>query len=334
ALFSHFALLSLIFAAWNVEASMAIGLSVPSVSAFIIFQSCLVFGGVGLALADLFYPKLRMSRTLLECGWVGVLSMFHMGSALGSLLGEPEADCHSTSDRNICVSASLLVPVTWLNAVIFLTYFLALFVSTMVHKSIYPNIWKRSIYSIQWYEQVPELPTKEKVVQDFCGGKAFDDEAIYAAFYHDDVEASVNRAKYSPRPSVDKLASWVDPSPVRRGIDPPFASQPASRRTSPTNSTAATLALPSFPHRSADPLTPSSGSRYVEKFRESSVLARAEGPAQYARHYHSKSNSSGLLPALALDFDQPIPLTRMSKWVKADEVHKHRSQGSGLLFAP
>jgi hypothetical protein len=211
----------------------------------------------------------------------------------------------------------------------------------MTHKSIYPNIWNRTIYSIQWFEHVPGLPSKEKMVQNFCGRAAFDDEAVYAAFYHDDIESAAIRPKYSLRDPADEPAPWAA-TPIRRGIDSPFATQPAQTssrrdRTSPTTSVSATptLTLPSLPDRRADPLLPSNGSRYVEKFRESSVLARSESPAQFTRHYHSRTNSTSLLSAFALDLDQPIPLTRMSEWVKAEDVAwKHRSQGSGLLFAP
>ncbi|KAF8201661.1 hypothetical protein BJ912DRAFT_511678 [Pholiota molesta] len=281
-----------------------------------------------------------MSQTLLECTWVGVLSVFQMSSAIGTLLGDAEGDCRLTSDRNVCVSASLLVPVSWINAVLFLTYFLALFVATMTHKSIYPNIWNRTIYSIQWFEHVPGLPSKEKMVQNFCG-EQHSTTKPYLRPSTTMTSSPRHSPQYSLRDPADDPAPWAA-TPIRRGIDPPFASQPAQTssrrdRTSPTTSVSATptLTLPSLPDRRADPLVPSNGSRYVEKFRESSVLARSESPAQFTRHYHSRTNSTSLLSAFALDLDQPIPLTRMSEWVKAEDVAwKHRSQGSGLLFAP
>ncbi|KAF8969976.1 hypothetical protein BDZ97DRAFT_1957691 [Flammula alnicola] len=142
-------------------------MSASSTSIFVMFESCLVFFCLVLAFADFFRPKARMSRTLLECSWVGALSVFQMGGAISTVINGPASACHATSDWNVCASTSLLVPTTWLSGLIFLTYFLALFVATMAHKSIYPDIWRRPIYSIQWFEQAQEPPSKEKVVRTF-----------------------------------------------------------------------------------------------------------------------------------------------------------------------
>ncbi|KJA27557.1 hypothetical protein HYPSUDRAFT_35474 [Hypholoma sublateritium FD-334 SS-4] len=316
-LFFNFALLSLIFAAWNVNASIAVGIPTSSASIFIIFQSCLVFFGVTLALADIFHPEARMSRTTVECTWVGVLAIFQMGGAIGAVIASKGSACSIDADHNICVSASLLIPTAWLSALLFMTYFLALFIATITHKGIYPDIWQRTVYSVQWFESPRAAPPREKGALDSYTGSVFDDKDVYAAFYHD---PEAHRPKYREEP-----APWAT-SPGRRGIDPPFARKPHG--TSPASSP--TIAIPD---RSADPsLSPGGGARSIEKFREANVLARAEGAAEFTRHQHTRTGS---FPLSVLDLDQPIPLTRLSEWVRAtDLADARRSEGgSGALFS-
>ena len=200
-----------------------------------------------------------------------------------------------------------------------MTYFLALFIATITHKSIYPDIWQRTIYSIQWFEAPRTAPPLEKGALDAYTGSLFDDKDVYAAFYHD---PEARKPIYRDEP-----APWAT-SPGRRGIDPPFARKPLG--TSPASSSPAIA----VPDRSADPsLSPgSAGGRAIEKFREANVLARPEGAAEFTRHHHTRTGS---FPLSALDLDQPIPLTRLSEWVRATDLTDARRSGGapGVLFS-
>lgn len=99
ALLTNFAFLTLIFASWNVHATQSLGLKATSTSIFVIFESCLTFACVILsvfffvdtepqpdasfsALVDFVRPKVMTSRTMFECIWVGVLSIFQMGTSI------------------------------------------------------------------------------------------------------------------------------------------------------------------------------------------------------------------------------------------------------------
>lgn len=198
-----------------------------------------------------------------------------------------------------------------------MTYFLALFIATITHRSIYPDIWQRTVYSIQWFDAPRAAPPREKGALDSYTGSLFDDKDVYAAFYHD---PEARRPTYRDEP-----APWAT-SPGRRGIDPPFARKPHG----------ASLASPviAVPDRSADPsLSPGGGGgRAIEKFREANVLARAEGAAEFTRHQHTRTAS---FPLSVLDLDQPIPLTKLSEWVRATDLADARRSagGPGILFS-
>lgn len=307
-----FTFLSLIFASWNVNSTLSVGHSVPSTSIFIIFQSCLVFFCVALALVDLFNPRAEASRVLLECVWSGVLSMCHLGAAISTTVNGPSLACKVTSDWTVCASASLLVPVTWLNSVVSLAYFFTLFITTMAHKTLYPDIWMRTVYSINWFGQPPESPSSEKVVQDFLGCSPCLDDPYFD--HYDDIGSTAMRKKnYRIRDSVEEAIPWAS-APIRRGIDPPFV-RPGQLSSRSSPSLPPRLDLPSYPNRSVGTIG-SAGSRYLEKFRESSVLSRTETPAQYTTHYLSHKDS---FPISVADLDQPIPLPRRSEWIKADK---------------
>lgn len=223
-----------------------------------------------------------------------------------------------------------------------MSYFLAVFVATMCHKAIYPDIWKRTIYSIQWFDAAAPEPLVEKGTRHSYTGSTFDEYDVFAAFYHDP-EAPGNRQARDT--SLDP-APWAVPG--RRGIDHPFQRNPAQPwRLSPTTTTSPAPPqlppkdlvlplLPAFPGRSADPFAsmfsvppPASGSRFVEKFRESSVLARGESPEEFAKRYHARTSS---FPLSVLDLDQPIPLTKLSEWVKVNDKGRY-DVPRGTLFS-
>ncbi|KDR81512.1 hypothetical protein GALMADRAFT_239506 [Galerina marginata CBS 339.88] len=314
ALSGNLAFLSLTFAAWNINASLSANLSVPSTSVFVIFESCLFFICVTLALAEFFRPKGRISYTAIECCWVGVLSLFQTGAAISSTIDGPALACHSSANWAVCASSLLLVPSTWLSSIFSLTYFLALFVTIMAHKSLYPDIWTRTIYTIEWFGQPQDRVSKEKIVQDFFRGRPSSKSDPFQEYY-EDIESTAGRKKlYAIRNSVEELTPWAPPLNVRRGIDHPFTRpQGQTSNASSPIKPALNLTLPSFPDRSATIGT--AGSRYLEKFRESTVLSRPESSKQFTKHYHAHNNSFALSVA---DLDKPIPLPRLSEWIRAD----------------
>jgi len=204
-----------------------------------------------------------------------------------------------------------LIPVTWLSSVLSLAYFLALFTTTMAHKHFYPDIWKRTVYSIDWFGQPQELPSSEKVVQNFLGSSPHHDNPYFD--YYDDIGSTAVRKKlHRIRDSIEE-AIPSGGAPIRRGIDPPFA-RPKQTSSYSLPSPPPRLDLPSYPNRSADAIG-TAGSRYLEKFRESSVLSRTESLTQYTTHYLTHRDS---FASFVADLDKPIPLPRRSEWIKAD----------------
>jgi len=310
ALLCCLAFLSLIFASWNINASLSAGLSASSTSAFVIFESCVLFTCATLTLVEFFRPVGVISYIAIECSWIGILSLFQMGTAISATVNGPVIACHTSSTWGVCASSSLLVPTTWLSSITFLTYFFAVFLTTMAHRHLYPDIWRRKISTIEWFGQPSERSSKEKTIQDFFRGSPHHEDPYYD--YYEDVESTPARKKlYAIRDSVEVSTPWA-PLNVRRGIDHPF-SRPEGQKLNCSSPAQQSLALPLLPSKSAGVGT--AGSRYVEKFRESSVLSRSESSAQYTKHYHADKN---LFPPSVADLDKPIPLPEVSEWIRAD----------------
>lgn len=166
------------------------------------------------------------------------------------------------------------------------------------------------MYNVEWFGNTEERPSNEKTVLDFLRGRRSCDinEDPYRDFY-EDIECTAARKKhYAIRDSL------AESTPLRRGIDDPFPRPGTnSNRSSPTLKL--NLDFPSFPGKSLG--LGISGSRYVEKFRESGVLSRSETPGQYTTHYHAQKSS---FPSYVADLDKPIPLPELSEWIRADAL--------------
>lgn len=213
-------------------------------------------------------------------------------------------------------------------------YFLVLFIAAMAHKTIYPHIWTLPVHSVQWFDRgadAPLPPPKEKrdkaVNLEASPSQAprYEQEDPYADWY-EDVESSANRKKMYPiRNSVEENIPWGPhwtPPQIRRGIDQPFSTQPSTARSSPA-AALNNVSLPSLPPPSAK-----SGSRYIERFRDSlqffSSGNKSDGPARpppdvppklFAKHYHAHKTS---FPESVDNDDNPIPLPHLSEWIRAD----------------
>ncbi|KAF8797932.1 hypothetical protein BYT27DRAFT_7203618 [Phlegmacium glaucopus] len=304
ALLSNLALLQVIFASWNISASLSIGLSAPSTSVFIILESCVLFFCVAFIMADFLCSGGRRSRILLECSWVGIMSLFQIGVAISSTATGPGMVCYTSLEWSVCASSSLLVPSTWLSSILFLAYFLTLFITTMAHRYLYPDIWKRSMYGVAWFGRSHEIISK--------------DVDPYIDHYADIESSSARKRLYPISDPIENVAPWAT-NRVRRGVDPPFSRQPikgtSSNRSSPTGSTSdLSNSFPSYPNKSAKVDT---GSRFIEKFRESTLLARSESLEHFVANYQTRQDS---FPPSVLDVDAPIPLPRLSEWVRADAL--------------
>jgi len=307
ALLSNLALLQLIFASWNISATLSMGYSASSTSVIIILESCIFFFCVACTLADFVWCKGRKSRILVECNWVGIMSLFQIGSAMRSTVNGPGMACHTSLEWNVCASSLLLVPSTWLSSMLFLTYFLALFMTTMAHKCLYSDIWRRSVYEVVWFGPSHEIPLKSNAINHL------DIDPYIDPYYEDIEDSSVREQPYTIYEPIEKTPPLAT-NHIRRGIDPPFALQPKSTRSNRSSSAVSNSSLPSYPNKSAKSET---GSRFIEKFRESTLLARSESLEHFVAKYQARQDS---FPPSVADADAPIPLTRLSEWVRADAL--------------
>lgn len=171
--------------------------------------------------------------------------------------------------------------------------------TTMSHTQMCPDIWSETVFSVNWFNHRDTILSLEK------GGEM-------SASDIDGVMASKSCLKLSD--DCEK-APWAQGTNIRRGIDSPFkqpsplSSARSSRVTTPTS-------LPVAPLRIQARST--AGSRFIEKFRESKILSRSETPSQYGLHFE---NRVAPFPPRVEDHDLPIPLPRLSEWIRADAIN-------------
>jgi len=160
----------------------------------------------------------------------------------------------------------------------------------MAHKPMYPKIWSAPASSVDWF--VHRTLQADSLENDSW------------TRYLGDIEASAGqkqRFDTIPALRIIEKAPWAQD--IRRGVDDPFAVKAESDVASESRSTTPSklnAALPPLPLRVAPK---SAGSRFIERFRESQITTRT-GPTPF--------------PHRVEDHDQPIPLPRWSKWVRAD----------------
>jgi len=326
ALLSNLALLQVIFASWNINAGLSMTHSAPSISIFVISQSCMLFFSLAFALADFVWSRGRNSRILLECSWVGAMSLFQIGTAIGITITGPGTACNTLLEWNFCASSSLLIPSTWLSSMLFLAYFLTLFMFTMAHKDLYSDIWRRSVYEIVWFGRPQDTFSKDNVtgrlsedIENSSAQKQHSDpisiSVVQITSVEDiDLENSLAQKRLSDATSNSVVeTSSVAPkstNSVRRGIDAPFSRQ-CSHRSSPTISS---VTLPSCLKKRANS---DDGSRFIETFRESRMLARPQSSEHVVANHQ---NHKGPFPPTVMNVDVPIPLPCLSEWVRADAL--------------
>jgi len=199
----------------------------------------------------------------------------------------------------------------------------------MAHRNIYPDIWTQSLYEIEWFGQ-PPLPVKKgQVVQEFLQ-KGSNSSVVPPSYcLYDDIEYEPSRKEIFRHNDIEEAAPWLSPG-IRRGVDKPFVTKPSHLGGTPTTMASFPPTLPlSLPNRTATlNSTWTNGSRFIERFRDSTVLARPETTSQFSSHYHAKKDSSSF-PRSVDDVDQPIPLPRLSKWISADGRQVNGAGGRG-----
>jgi len=255
---------------------------------------------LALALVDFVWARGGKLPIFLECFGVGIMSLFQIGTAIGTTIAGPGMACHTSLEWNVCASSLLLVPSTWFSSILFLAYFLALFMATVAHKHLYSNIWRRSIYGIVWFGQTHEISSKGN-----DAGRLNVDNC-------EDVEnSSARKQSFLISPPIEHTPPKAMNSVVRRGVDAPFSRKQNGTGSNSPSRIVSTITLPSFPNKSAKP---ENGSRFIEKFRES---ARSESFAHFVANQVTKD-------PFPLDIDAPIPLPRLSEWVGADALKGFR----------
>lgn len=169
----------------------------------------------------------------------------------------------------------------------------------MAHSRVQADVWHKTVYSVEWFNE-PNLPT-------FSVKRDEHSESVCSRLT-DDVESC-------REPTYDRdRAPWSRLSNIRRGVDTPFKRQGPT--SSVRNSTsAAIVSLPIVPHNAQGRAT--SGSRFIEKFRESQLIFRSENPMPCVNHSMIRQDP---FPLKIDNHDLPIPLPRLSEWIRADAV--------------
>ncbi|KAJ7109271.1 hypothetical protein C8R44DRAFT_281569 [Mycena epipterygia] len=297
---THLHLLVLVAAAWNVNSTQASGRPLPVAALCLILTSLTFFilvslGGIAWCFK---LPSPLIASLKFECGWSVLLLVLQLAATIGATVHLPP----SGSASAVSTSHSFLVPAAWLATVIALAYVACLLGAVMAHKPMYPEIWSASASSVDWF------------VHRTLNADSLDDDSWTR--YLSDIESSAARKQRfgtSPPDSgaTEKLAEkapWAQN--IRRGVDEPFALKPESDAGSEVHSTAPSklnAALPFLPLRVEVKGKPT-GSRFIERFRESQAIARS-----------SKQFGGDVAPFPhgVEDHNKPIPLPRWSSWIRA-----------------
>jgi hypothetical protein len=305
-------LIDLIFASWNASAAVNANLSLPGASIFLIFNAIASIFFLGLGLLELVAPKLAGSSVAFESSWSAILSLAHIGAAIGTTISAA-VFIRETSEFAVIASSLLLIPTTWLSSLSMLAYFFVLFVSAMTHTRFEAEIWTKPVYQVKWFGY-----TNSRLKSSDVGGPrsvpGMENDS-WTRYLNDIESVGVPQAR---NPALDnEKAPWA-PTNVRRGRDSPFRT-PVKRESD--NSDASSDSSFSIGPRESAPLPPLPlsvqvkggkpiGSRFIERFRESQMLSRPSAPAIDQAYSH----------------DKPIPRPRLSQWMSADTFRAFTSR--------
>jgi hypothetical protein len=197
-----------------------------------------------------------------------------------------------------------------------LTYFFTLFVTAVAHMRAYPGIWTLTVCSVAWFIQPhSDDVTLRKHGSQILGASSSNSNSGKDSWtrYLEDLECSSAR-KFQNRLDGDGQAPWAQSRNIRRGVDNPFT----KRENSSTHyfGTGSDAALPPLPLKVQTKGIPA-GSRFIEKFRESLTISRSESSSHFGLHFSSRVAP---FPPKVDDHDMPIPLPRLSEWIRADAI--------------
>ncbi|KII88626.1 hypothetical protein PLICRDRAFT_176193 [Plicaturopsis crispa FD-325 SS-3] len=264
----YLGILTLVFASWNIGAAKAAGVpgechvflarlsssdiarAVPGAAIFLIFNSCALLLAVAVAMVELCFPKATTAQVQFECGWTAILSALQLAATLDATVNGPPVLCRDQEHWGVCASSYLVVSVSWSSSMTLLAYFLALFVTSMMHARTYPNLWSLTVYKVPWFTerdalQPPAVPTKDVYAPSTTStppslrSRPSDDP--FSLFrlvckrwsrLGGDPESGPSMFNPESRAEHDVRAPWAQRLRTKRGVDQPFGSAPPSREGS------------------------------------------------------------------------------------------------------
>lgn len=161
----------------------------------------------------------------------------------------------------------------------------------MAHRRVQLDIWHETVYSVAWFNDAPAFSIKCNVHSD--SGFTSSSQA------KSDVES--------------QTPSWAQCGHIRRGVDVPFKRQGALPMLSSISTVS--VDLPAVPLNAQRRDTV--GSRFVEKFQDSQLITHLETPLQSGIRAMLHKDP---FPLKVDNHDLPIPLPRLSEWIRADAL--------------
>ncbi|PFH50673.1 hypothetical protein AMATHDRAFT_47697 [Amanita thiersii Skay4041] len=269
-------LLLLVFASWNIHATLSGGPRVPCEPIIMIMTCYLTFIFLILGFS--------LGIVWVECLWSFVVALtqgaFYLSHPCLAIIqvcssASPvrlDADRIFQDNWSICTSTSLLVPLGWLSSFIAWLYFFILFITVLANISVYPGIWKDSVNDIDLFGFLParkRRPDLKWSRRDAENLNIWDENAA---------------RRFS-------VAPWAKTTTIRRGVDLPFSVKSVDGTES--TSSVYKMPLPDSP-RAALVRQMHNGSLFVENIDRDSVhVEDSDFPVQH-------SNKTMWVPADAI----------------------------------
>jgi len=333
-------LVSLIFASWHAHITSSMQKKTSGAVVFVMFNSTATLLLVAGGLLELAWQKARTAAVKVECCWAAVSTIFQIAATVNATVNIFGMSCRTGDEWGVCASANLVVLSTWIGSFTMLAYFLVLFITSVLHMHDVPQIWSSSIFAVEWFPSRPcdhvsvtKLESEPSVYGDNEGGFR-DSWGRHWPFKRRDRDADRDSDRQSQQSRFSTRPKWSRALTIKRGVDEPFARKGSRNNTiaskhhhaarashSPTGSN---LLLPPDAVCSKESVTGrSEGSRYVELFRESILppipTTELDTDLYYGLPSSSTSGVANPFPLKLADNDKPIPLPRLSKWIRADE---------------
>jgi len=323
ALLIYIHIVVLIFASWNVHATKSSGTPVPGVVIFAIYNCCMIFLLIPVALIELIKPSLKAAQTRFECAWTAILSVFEIGAAFSVTINGPLSLCQPNGNFQSCASSTLLTLASWFGTMTLFGYFLVLFIATATHSGAYPKIWSTTVYAIPWFDYADDKDRKN-VSEQNLGDHASEHRSSWNnRSGQDNAESgSINNAEAEAEAEkTDELPNLPVRPSIRRGIDNPFrrVDRPLSKRFIPP----LRLNLSPEARMQRNGFARADGSQNVETIRNSQVPV---SPSQSDMSYYGEHGQLegvprvGSFPVGVDDHEKPLPLPKLSEWIRADRV--------------